>query len=610
MSEYYSEPLYTIGENESCLTAVRDLAEEKPHITLFQRPVNLEWKDVTPVDFLNDVYAVAKGLIANGVEQGDRVVIMSETRYEWTVIDYAVAASGGVVVPIYASSSTSQCEWIIQDSGAHFAIGEGTSHTTRLETFVHDEDPGDGSAHLRRVLGINAGAVETLVREGKEAGITQDEIERRISETRSSDVGSIVYTSGTTGRPKGCRLTNANWLAESRGILTHPIGAQVEPGLKVLTFLPLAHVFSRAVANAFIVGGATQVHWGDMSTLVAQFGRHKPNVIVSVPRVFEKVYNGAKSKAVDGGGLKAKIFLRAEKVARDYSLALDSSEGPSLALKAQRALYDKLVYSKVREAMGGELMACISGGSALNPELAHFFRGIGVNIYEGYGLTESTAALGVNYEPDNIIGTVGRPLGGNGAKIAEDGELLLKGTVVFDGYWRNEEATKEAFTEDGWYKTGDLGAILPSGHVKITGRKKEIIVTAGGKNVSPGPMEDILRSSPLISQAMVVGNDQKFVGALITLDEEAIKSWKAKHNVSEGTSIKELAKNAELRAEIQDAINQANATVSHAEGIKKFRITARDFSEDKGEVTPSLKIRRFNIEKNFAKDIAWIYSEK
>lgn len=610
MSEYFSEPLFTIGENEACLTAVRDLAKEQPNIILFRRPVNLEWIDVTPGQFLEDVYSVAKGLVANGVQPGDRVVIMSETRYEWVVLDYAIAAAGGIVVPIYASSSTSQCEWIVQDSGAQIAIGEGTSHTTRLETFLHDEDPGEGVAHLRRVFGINAGGIETLVQDGKDAGITQEEIEHRIAGIRSADCASIVYTSGTTGKPKGCRLTHANWLAEARGILTHPIGARVEPGIMKLTFLPLAHVFSRAVANAFLIGGATQAHWGDLSTLVAQFGRHKPHVIVSVPRVFEKVYNGAKAKAVDGGGPKAKIFLHAEDVARRYSRALDTEQGPSLSLKIQRAICDKLVYSKVREAMGGRLEVAISGGSALNPDLAHFFRGIGVSIYEGYGLTESTAALGVNAEPDNIIGTIGRPLPGNGAKVAEDGELLLKGSVIFDGYWNNEEATKEAFTEDGWYKTGDLGAVLPSGHVKITGRKKEIIVTAGGKNVSPGPLEDILRSSPLISQAMVVGNDQKFVGCLITLDEDALKVWKEKNNVSSHASIPEVAKNPVLRSEIQDAITQANATVSHAEGIKKFRIVARDFSEERNEMTPSLKMRRFNIEKNFADDIAWIYSEK
>ena len=610
MTEYTSEALYTVGEKETILTAVRDLAAEQPNTVLFSRPVNFEWTDVTAEEFLENAYAVARGLIANGVEQGDRVIIMSETRYEWSLLDFAIMAAGATSVPIYPSSSTSQCEWIAQDSGAKIAIGENESHTTRLETFLRDGEPQPNQAHFNRVLCINAGAVDILINDGKEAGIGQEQVEARIADTKSSDVCSIVYTSGTTGRPKGCRLLHSNWLGEARAILTHPVGQCGRAGSRVLTFLPLAHVFSRAISLACVVGGATQIHWSDMGSLVTQFERAKPHLIVAVPRIFEKVHAGAKAKATDGGGLKAKIFLRAEKVAVDYSRALDNPEGPSAALKVQRAIYDKLVYSKVREAMGGELEYAISGGSACNPDLLHFFRGIGVRIFEGYGLTESTAAIAVNFDPDNIIGTVGRPMGGNTIRIAEDGEITIKGTVVFDGYWQNEEATKDSFTEDGFYRTGDLGRLLPSGHLKITGRKKEIIVTAGGKNVSPGPMEDILRAAPLISQAMVVGDDQKFVGALISLDEEAVKKWKANHNVPENTPIRELAKNAVLRSEIQDAVNQANLSVSHAEGIKKFRIVERDFTEGNGEVTPSLKLKRFVIAKNFADDISWIYSVK
>lgn len=610
MTEYTSEALYSLGESETILSAVRDLAADQPNTVLFRRPVNFDWVDVTAVDFLDSVYAVARGLIANGVQQGDRVVIMSETRYEWTLLDFAVMAAGAVSVPIYPSSSTSQCEWIVQDSGAKIAFGENESHSTRLETFLRSDERTGEQAHLDRVLTINAGAVEIVINDGKEAGISQEEVENRIAATKTTDVCSIVYTSGTTGRPKGCRLLHSNWLGEARAILTHPVGQCGHPGYRVLTFLPLAHVFARAISLACVVGGATQIHWSDMGSLVTQFERSKPNLIVAVPRIFEKVHAGAKAKAVDGGGLKAKIFLQAEKVAVEYSRALDNPEGPSAALKAQRAVFDKLVYSKVREAMGGKLEYAISGGSACNPELLHFFRGIGVRIFEGYGLTESTAAIAVNFDPDNIIGTVGRPMGGNTIRIDDDGEITIKGTVVFDGYWRNEEATKESFTEDGFYRTGDLGRLLPSGHLKITGRKKEIIVTAGGKNVSPGPMEDILRSAPLISQAMVVGDDQKFVGALISLDEEAVKKWKANNNIPENTPIKELAKNAVLRSEIQDAVNQANLSVSHAEGIKKFRIVSRDFTEENGEVTPSLKLKRFVIAKNFADDISWIYTVK
>ena len=610
MTEYTSEALYSIEQSETILTAARDLAKNQPETVSFKRPVNFEWAEVTIGDFLENAYAIARGLIANGIEQGDRVVIMSETRYEWSLLDFAVMAAGAISVPIYPSSSTSQCEWIVQDSGAKIAIGENDSHTTRLETFLREGEPTGDRAHLNRVLSINGGALDILVNDGKEAGIEQDVVEQRIAATKTSDVSSIVYTSGTTGRPKGCRVLHSNWLGEGRGIITNPIGQCMRPGLRVLTFLPLAHVLSRAISLACVIGGATQIHWSDMGSLVTQFERSKPNLIVAVPRIFEKVHGAAKSKAIEAGGVQAKIFLKAEKVAAAYSRALDEPEGPSLALKAQRAIFDKLVYSKVRQAMGGELDYAISGGSACNPDLLHFFRGLGLNIYEGYGLTESTAAVTVNFEPDNIIGTVGRPLGGNTVRIADDGEVTLKGSVIFDGYWQNDEANKESFTEDGFYKTGDLGRLLPSGHLKITGRKKEIIVTAGGKNVSPGPMEDILRAAPLISQAMVVGDDQKFVGALISLDEEAVKKWKANHNIPEHTSIKDLAKNAVLRSEIQDAVNQANQTVSHAEGIKKFRIVSRDFTEDKGEVTPSLKLKRFVVAKNFADDISWIYSGK
>ncbi|HIW96274.1 MAG TPA: long-chain fatty acid--CoA ligase [Candidatus Corynebacterium gallistercoris] len=609
-TEYTCEALYTIGENETCLTALRDLGAESPKNVIFNRPVQFEWVDVTVEDFLQQVYDVAKGLVANGVEQGDRVVIMANTRYEWTLLDYAIWAAGGITVPIYPSSSTSQCEWIVQDSGAVLAVGETEEHCTKLQTFVKEGERTEGEAHLTRVLGFNSGAIDILVNDGKEAGIGQDVLEERIAATKSADVGSIVYTSGTTGRPKGCRLTHFNWLSEVRAILTHPVGQAAKMNYKKLTFLPLAHVFSRAMSHAAVVGGATQTHWGDMGTLVAEFQRTKPNLIITVPRIFEKVYAGVKSKATDGGGAKAKIFLAAEKAAVEYSHALDTPEGPGVGLKIRRALGDKLVYKKVREALGGELQYAVSGGSALNPDVAHFFRGIGVRVYEGYGLTETTAAVCTNFAPDNIIGTVGRPMGGTTIRIAEDGEILAKGNVVFDGYWNNEEATKESFTEDGFYRTGDLGRLLPTGHLKITGRKKEIIVTAGGKNVSPGPMEDILRSAPLISQAMVVGDDQKFVGALISLDEEAVKKWKAQHNVAENAPIRELAKNPVLRSEIQDAVNEANSSVSHAEGIKKFRIVRRDFTEENGEVTPSLKLKRFVINKNFADDIAWIYSGK
>lgn len=609
-TEYTSEALYTVGEKDTIISALRDLQAEKPNLICFHRPVNLNWEKVTVTQFLDEVYAVAKGLIANGLQPEQRVAIMSSTRYEWTLADFAIQACGATSVPIYPSSSTSQCEWIIQDSGAVLAFAEDSEHSTRLNTFVRSGERQPDTAHLDRVFTFNQNAIADLVKEGEEAGIEQEEIEKRIGAMTSSTINSIVYTSGTTGRPKGCILDHSNWLSETRSLLSNPIGAFAGEGRGTLMFLPLAHVLARAVSYTAILGSSEQTYWSDTDTLITEFQRAQPHMILGVPRIFEKVHAAAKSKASEAGGAKAKIFAIAEKTATEYSKALDTDKGPGVGLKVRRAIFDKLVYSKLREVLGGNLLYCISGGSALNPELMHFFRGVGVIIYEGYGLTESTAAVAVNNDQDNIIGTVGKPVGGNTARIAEDGEVELKGTVVFKGYWKNEEATKKDFTEDGFYKTGDLGTLLPTGHLKITGRKKEILVTAGGKNVSPGPMEDILRSAPLISQAMVVGDDQKFVGALITLDEEAASRFKKDNGIPENTSVLELAKNPVLRSQIQDAINEANQTVSSAESIKKFRIVHRDFTEEQGEVTPSMKLKRFAVAEHFARDIQKIYSSK
>lgn len=610
MTEFTSEALYTVGERETIISAVRDLAAEQPDIVSFQRPVNFEWNAVTVSEFLDEVYAVAKGLVANGLQPGERVCIMSGTRFEWVLADFAIQACGAVSVPIYPSSSTSQCEWIVQDSGAVLAFAEDNDHTERLQSFVKEGEQQEDTAHLRRVFSFNKGAIKTLIEEGKEAGIEQDELEKRIGDLTSESLNSIVYTSGTTGRPKGVALTHSNWLSEVRALLTNPIGEACGPGYGTLMFLPLAHVLARAVTYTVFIGGAEQTLWSEVSTLLDAFQRSKPHMILGVPRIFEKVHAGAKAKAAGAGGLKNKIFQEAEKVAIEYSKALDSSDGPNLALRAKHMLFDRLVYGTMQKVLGGQLEYCISGGSALNPELMHFFRGAGVRIFEGYGLTESTAAVAVNFDPDNIIGTVGKPIGGHTARIAEDGEIELKGAVIFNEYWKNPEATEKEFTEDGFYKTGDVGTLLPTGHLKITGRKKEILVTAGGKNISPGPMEDILRSAPLISQAMVVGDNQKFVGALISLDEEAFERFKKDNNLPANTSMKEAAKNPILRSSIQDAVNEANQTVSNAEGIKKFRVVERDFSEEEGEVTPSMKLKRFVVAEHFADDIAWIYSGK
>ncbi|MDO4910419.1 MAG: long-chain fatty acid--CoA ligase [Corynebacterium sp.] len=600
---------YTIGPKETCLTAMLAIAHARPYGVMFTRPNNFDWVEVTAKDFADEVFAVAKGLIANGVKQGDRIALLSESRYEWSLMDFAIWAAGAVSVPIYGSSSMSQVQWIIEDSAAVLGITETPEHTDMMKHLVVNHETGkpfltNSNSQLRRVLEIKASAVETLKFEGRD--IPDAEVEARIDATHSADLASLVYTSGTTGRPKGCRLTHHNWLAQVRGLLTHPIGAIAGPGARTLTFLPLAHVLARSVSLAFVISGGTQSHWSDFSSIAVEFQRARPNLILGVPRVFEKVRNSAANNAAQKSPFHGALFEAAEKIAIEYSKALDNAEGPTMALRIQHRIFDRLVYAKIRAAMGGSVAYAISGGSAMSPDLSHFYRGIGVTVYEGYGLTETTAAAAVNFKDDNVIGTVGRPLGGVSVKTNSDGELMLKGETLFDGYWKNQEATDECM-QDGWFNTGDLGEVLDSGHIVITGRKKDLIVTAGGKNVSPGPMEDRLRSHPLISQALVVGDGKPFIGALIALDEDAFLQWKKGRGISENKSISDVATDPALRALIQDAVNDANSTVSHAEAIKKFYILDRDLTEAENELTPTMKIKRNVVVQRYAKEINFIY---
>lgn len=608
MREAFSPAKYTIEPGQTLLTLTIDAVKSQPKAEMFSRPKNHTWVPVSRQEFLDEVYAVAKGLINTGVEQGDRVALMANTRYEWMLINYAIWAAGGVVVPVYPSSSLSQVQWIIENSGAVLGISETQEHTEilRMLQLADDGQPRlkDSSSQMRAVYEINDGAVAALTEAGRN---TADElVDKRIAATATDDVASLVYTSGTTGRPKGCMLTHRNWNAQILGLLTNPIGGIAHAGKHVLTFLPLAHVLAFSVSAATMISGPTQNFWGDFATLPTEFQRSKPNLILGVPRVFEKVRNGARTKAHDAGAIQGALFDRAEATAIAYSRALDTESGPSFALRSAHKALDKLVLSKIRAGMGGEVDYCISGGSAMSTELMHFFRGIGVPIYEGYGLTETAAAATVDFE-DQKIGTVGPPLGGMRVRVAGDGELQLCGDLVFDGYWRNSDATDEAF--DGqWYCTGDLGEILPSGHVKIVGRKKDLIVTAGGKNVAPGGMEDELRSHPLISQALVVGDGKPFVGVLVTLDEQALARWKSQHNIDASRSVSELVHDASLRAEVQDAVNAANATVSHAEAIKKFYILTDDFTEESGELTPTMKVKRNVVVERYADALEQLYS--
>ena len=608
LQETHTPAEFEILDNETCLTALMDTAKARPHGVMFTRPANYEWVNVTAKEFIREVFDVAKGIIAAGVEQGDRIIIISETRYEWSLLDFAVWAAGAVSVPVYPSSSLSQVRWVVEDSGAVLAITESQDHTELVQHLLVD-DSGNPSlsgstSQLRRILEINSSAIDTLKFEGR--SLPDDVVDERIAATSTNDLASLVYTSGTTGKPKGCILTHKNWLAEVRGLLTNPIGAIAVPGSRVLTFLPMAHVFSRAVSLAVAIGGATQNHWSDFSSLSVEFQRSRPNLILGVPRVFEKVRNSAAQKAADGSAIKRGIFEQAEQAAIEYSKALDTEEGPTRVQKAKHKVFDRMVYSKIREGVGGSVRYCITGGSAMGQDLLHWFRGIGVPVYEGYGLTEVAAAVTVDFD-DQQIGTVGPPIGGMTVRTNGVGEILVKGPTVFAGYWNNEEATTEALHGE-WYNTGDLGEILDNGKLMITGRKKDLIVTAGGKNVSPGPMEDILRAHPLVSQAMVVGDGKPFVGVLITLDPDILKRWKLDRNIPENRSTKELATEPQLRAEIQDAINEVNATVSHAEAIKKFYILESDLTEEENELTPTLKVKRNVVAQRYSDAIDHLYT--
>ena len=608
LQETHTPAEFEILDNETCLTALMDTAKARPHGVMFTRPANYEWVNVTAKEFIREVFDVAKGIIAAGVEQGDRIIIISETRYEWSLLDFAVWAAGAVSVPVYPSSSLSQVRWVVEDSGAVLAITESQDHTELVQHLLVD-DSGNPSlsgstSQLRRILEINSSAIDTLKFEGR--SLPDDVVDERIAATSTNDLASLVYTSGTTGKPKGCILTHKNWLAEVRGLLTNPIGAIAVPGSRVLTFLPMAHVFSRAVSLAVAVGGATQNHWSDFSSLSVEFQRSRPNLILGVPRVFEKVRNSAAQKAADGSAFKRGIFEQAEQAAIEYSKALDTEEGPTRIQKAKHKVFDRMVYSKIREGVGGSVRYCITGGSAMGQDLLHWFRGIGVPVYEGYGLTEVAAAVTVDFD-DQQIGTVGPPIGGMTVRTNGVGEILVKGPTVFAGYWNNEEATTEALHGE-WYNTGDLGEILDNGKLMITGRKKDLIVTAGGKNVSPGPMEDILRAHTLVSQAMVVGDGKPFVGVLITLDPDILKRWKLDRNIPENRSTKELATEPQLRAEIQDAINEVNATVSHAEAIKKFYILESDLTEEENELTPTLKVKRNVVAQRYSDAIDHLYT--
>ncbi|OZC64309.1 long-chain fatty acid--CoA ligase [Rhodococcus sp. 06-470-2] len=600
MREFTVAAKYDIADTDSAVDTVFVRARNSPDATVFRRQVDGQWLDVTAAEFEQLVVGVAQGLIAAGIEQGDRVALMSSTRFEWSVLDYAIWAAGGVTVPIYETSSAGQVEWILEDAEPVLLILENDAHVRETKTVVAAAP----SVRQTFVIENSAGsdAVQALTDGGSE--FTEDQVHQRVSTLASSDPATLIYTSGTTGRPKGVQLTHANLLAESLGIRETSLKSLMRQGRSTLMFLPLAHVLARAVSIASFDAGVTLGHTNDIPNLVATFGTFQPDFILSVPRVFEKVFNTAKQKAHADG--KGKIFDLATECAVAWSEAQDTG-GPGIVLRAKHTVFDKLVYGKLRAALGGKCELAISGGAPLGSRLGHFYRGIGVTIYEGYGLTETTAAFAVNTIGFQRVGSVGRPLPGNTVRIAEDGEIQLRGPVVFDGYWRNEVATAESL-DDGWFRTGDLGSVDEDGYITISGRKKELIVTAGGKNVSPAGLEDQLRAGALISQAVVVGDQKPFIGALITLDPDAFDRWKSSHGKAADATAADLQTDPELVAEIDAAVADANKSVSHAESIKKYRLLPHDFSEESGELTPTMKLKRNVITAAYADEIESIYA--
>ncbi len=592
---HVASKITTISQSNTADFVFDNAARDPQHVALRRRRGDT-WVDVSAKEFAGEVTDVAKGLLAVGIEAGDRVAVMSKTRYEWTIVDFALFTVGAVVVPIYETSSAEQVQWIISDSAA-VAIFVETPEHTRLVESGRDDLPS-----LEHVWCFDDGAVDTLTSAGGD--IADADVDARRGAVSLDDLASIIYTSGTTGRPKGCELTHRCFVVEAvelQGLLADFFNETTS----TLLFLPIAHVFGRVIQIGSVASGCTLGHTPDVTNLVEDLGGFKPTFVLAVPRVFEKVYNTAKQRAHSEG--KGKIFNYAETIAVQYSEALQRGSVP-LALKAQHVVFDRLVYSKLRAALGGNCVAAVSGGAPLGARLGHFFRGIGVTIYEGYGLTETTAGITVN-RPDAIrIGTVGMPIGGTTARIAEDGELLFTAPHVFRGYWNNPEATKETLDADGWFHTGDIGEIDSAGFVRITGRKKELIVTAGGKNVAPAVLEDRVRAHWLVSQCLVVGDQKPFIAAIVTIDPEALPRYLEQAGKPADTDVADLVDDDALRAEIQKAIDDANKAVSKAESIRKFVILPEDWTEAGGQMTPSLKLKRNVVVKESEQQIAELYS--
>jgi long-chain acyl-CoA synthetase len=601
MQEFSTPVDYAVKPRDSVTDDVFTNAENWPGTVGLKRRMNGTWTPVTWREFAGQVRDMAAGFIAAGIQPGDRVGLMSRTRFEWTLIDYAILTAGGVTVPIYPTSSLEQVAWILGDSGAVAAVVETGDHAEKI-ALARAGLP--ALAHVWEIDGSRFSGLADITARG--AQVTPEQVEERRRVRGADDLAEIIYTSGTTGRPKGCMLSHGNIVANTRNCMQNDGFARVfNEHHSTMLFLPLAHSYAQLIQYGAVYS-RTVLGLADMADAVTELPRFRPTAVLSVPRLWEKAYNSAKHKAsAEGHG---KIFARAEATAIAYSQALDTG-GPGLMLRLRHALFDRLVYGKLRAALGGEVQYAWSAAAPLGTRLGHFFRGCGITILEGYGLTETSPATNSNTPEAQKIGTVGRPIPGCTIRIAPDGEILVKGHMVFQGYWNNDAATKEMIDEDGWLHTGDVGVLDDDGFLTITGRKKDLIITSAGKNVAPAVLEDRLRAHWLVSQCLVVGDARPYIAALVAGDPETFAQWKAEKGKPETATMAELRDDPDLRSEIQVAVDDANKAVSHAEAIKKFAILGEDFTETSGQLTPTLKVRRYLVMEQFAAEIAGLYDD-
>ncbi|MBC7518293.1 MAG: long-chain fatty acid--CoA ligase [Microbacteriaceae bacterium] len=595
MEQYDAPALVTAAPDANATDLLLERVRLTPDLPIFAIPAaNGGWTDITATQFLTEVIRVAKGFVAAGIEPGDKIGLMCKTRYEWTLIDFAAWFAGALLVPIYETSAPSQVQWNLSDSGAVAMIIETAEHFARFDEVRAD------LPLIRQVWQIDLNDLTKLVSRGAE--VSDEEIERRRSLASGRDISTLIYTAGTTGRPKGCILTHSNFVELCRNA-QQAIPEVVSPGASTLLFITTAHIFARFISVLCIHGGVKVGHQPDAKNLLTAMASFKPSFLLAVPRVFEKVYNASEQKAETAG--RGKIFRAAAEVAIAHSKAFDTGVTP-LSLRIKFALFDRLVYSKIRAAMGGNVSFAVSGSAPLGLRLGHFYRSLGITILEGYGLTETTAPIAVNRPSQFIIGKVGPPLPGVSVRISPEGEIQAKGINLFDGYWNNPTATAEAFDGE-WFKTGDIGRFDEHGYLQITGRKKEIIVTAAGKNVSPAPLEDVIRANPIISQVVVVGEGQPFIAALITLDVDMLPAWLKNNGADVTRPLSAAREDPRVLAEVQRAIDHANSAVSRAESIRKFVILENDLSEASGHLTPKLTIKRGVVLKDFAAMVDRMY---